>query len=232
MERGRNSTFHTATLLVQGDAVRLENLTIKNTAGPVGQAVALSVEADRCSLENCRLIGCQDTLYCDGANARQHYENCYIEGTTDFIFGGATALFENCTIHSKADSYVTAASTPQGRAYGFVFLKCKLTASDGVKKVYLGRPWRSYAKTIFVQCELGAHIRPEGWNNWNSAEKEQTVFYAEGGTPVPDPMSRSGLRGQNCCPLKSRSSTPLRKCSNRLFYLRWNNATGFNRFSL
>ena len=185
MERGRNSTFHTATLLVQGDAVRLENLTIKNTAGPVGQAVALSVEADRCSLENCRLIGCQDTLYCDGANARQHYENCYIEGTTDFIFGGATALFENCTIHSKADSYVTAASTPQGRAYGFVFLKCKLTASDGVTKVFLGRPWRSYAKTVFVQCELGAHIRPEGWNNWNSAEKEQTVFYAEGGNSGP-----------------------------------------------
>lgn len=185
MERGRNSTFHTATLLVQGDDVRLENLVIENTAGPVGQAVALAVEADRCVVENCRLSGCQDTLYADGANARQHYKNCTIEGTTDFIFGGATALFENCTILSKADSYVTAASTPQGRPYGFVFLNCKLTATDGVSKVYLGRPWRSHAQTVFVTCELGEHIRPEGWHNWNSADKEKTVFYAELGCTGP-----------------------------------------------
>ena len=181
MERGRNSTFHTATLLVQGDDVRLENLIVKNTAGPVGQAVALSVEADRCMVENCRLIGCQDTLYADGAHARQHYKNCYIEGTTDFIFGGATALFENCTIHSKANSYITAASTPENRPYGFVFLDCTLTAAEGVSKVYLGRPWRSFAKTVFVKCAMGSHIRSEGWHNWNSEAKEKTVFYAEGG---------------------------------------------------
>lgn len=180
MERGRNSTFHTATLLVQGDECRVENLTIENAAGEVGQAVAVAVEADRTVFENCRIIGHQDTLYADGANARQHYRNCTIEGTTDFIFGGATAFFENCTIHSKADSYVTAASTPEGRTYGFVFRKCKLTAASGVGKVYLGRPWRSYAKTVFVECELGAHIRPEGWHNWNSPEKEKTVVYAEG----------------------------------------------------
>jgi len=185
MDRGRNSTFHTATLLVQGDDFRAENLTVENTAGPVGQALALSVEADRCVFENCRMLGNQDTLYADGANARQHYKNCYIEGTTDFIFGGATALFENCTIHSKANSYITAASTPQGRPFGFVFLKCKLTAADGVNKVFLGRPWRSYAKTVFVECDMGGHIRPEGWHNWNSPEKERTVFYAEGGNTGP-----------------------------------------------
>ena len=185
MERGRNSTFHTATLLVQGDDFRAENLTIENRAGAVGQAVALAVEADRCVLENCRLLGNQDTLYADGANARQYYRNCYIEGTTDFIFGGATALFEDCTIHSKADSYITAASTPKGRPYGFVFLKCRLTAADSVKKVHLGRPWRSHAKTVFVGCEMGGHIRPEGWHNWNSPEKELTVFYAEGGNRGP-----------------------------------------------
>ncbi len=185
MKRGRNSTFHTATLLVQGDEFRAENLTIENSAGPVGQAIALAVEADRCVVENCRLLGNQDTLYADGANTRQYYRNCYIEGTTDFIFGGATALFENCTIHSKANSYITAASTPEGRPYGFVFLGCKLTAAAGVDKVYLGRPWRSYAKTVFVKCDMGSHIRPEGWNNWGSPEKEQTVFYAEGANTGP-----------------------------------------------
>jgi len=185
MQRGRNSTFHTATLLVQGDEFRAENLTIENGAGPVGQAVALAVEADRCVFTNCRLLGNQDTLFADGANTRRHYRNCTIEGTTDFIFGGATALFENCTIHSKADSYITAASTPQGRPYGFMFLKCKLTATDGVTRVYLGRPWRSYAKRVFVECDMGGHIRPEGWHNWNAPEKEQTVFYAEGANTGP-----------------------------------------------
>lgn len=180
MKRGRNSTFHTATLRVQGDDFRAENLTIENSAGKVGQALALSVEADRCVFENCRMLGNQDTLYAAGANARQRYRHCYIEGTTDYIFGEATALFENCTIHSKADSYITAASTPEGRPYGFVFLNCTLTAADGISRVYLGRPWRSYAKTVFVACDMGGHIRPEGWDNWGSPEKEQTVFYAEG----------------------------------------------------
>lgn len=185
MKRGPNSTFHTATLLVQGDDFRAQNLTIENTAGPVGQAVALAVEADRCVFENCRLLGHQDTLYADGVNARQYYKDCTIEGTTDFIFGGATALFENCTIHSKSNSYITAASTPQGRLYGFVFVNCKLTAAENVDKVYLGRPWRSYAKTVFVKCEMGGHIRPEGWHNWGSTEKERTVFYAEGQNTGP-----------------------------------------------
>jgi len=185
MQRGRNSTFHTATLLVQGDEFRAENLTIENTAGPVGQAVAVAVEADRCVFANCWMLGHQDTLYADGANTRQHYRNCYIEGTTDFLFGGATALFENCTIHSKADSYITAASTPEGRPYGLVFRRCQLTAAEGVTKVYLGRPWRSYAQTVFVECDMGSHIRPEGWHNWNAPEKERTVFYAEGANTGP-----------------------------------------------
>ncbi len=181
IDRGRNSTFHTATMLVQSDNFRMKNVVVENNAGRVGQAVALAVESDRCVFENCRFIGNQDTLYVDGANTRQHYINCYIEGTTDYIFGQATALFENCVIHSKQNSYITAASTPQGRPYGLVFLNCKLTADDGVDKVYLGRPWRQYAKTAFVKCELGGHIRPEGWHNWNDKGKEQTVAYVEGG---------------------------------------------------
>ena len=185
IDRGRNSTFHTATLLVQGDNFRAENLTVENTAGQVGQAVAVAVEADRAEFVDCIFLGNQDTLYADGANARQYYRNCYIEGTTDFIFGGATALFEDCTIHAKSNSYLTAASTPRGRQFGFVFLDCKLTAAKGVDEVYLGRPWRSYARTVFINCELGDHIVPAGWDNWNDPGKEQTVFYAEYGNTGP-----------------------------------------------
>ncbi|MEZ6102621.1 MAG: pectinesterase family protein [Pirellulaceae bacterium] len=185
MKRGRNSTFHTATLLVDGDECCLENLTIENTAGPVGQAVALSVEADRCLIENCRLVGHQDTLYAAGTNSRQHYRNCHIEGTTDFVFGEATAYFENCTLHSKANSYITAASTPAGRPHGFVFDNCRLTAADGVKDVFLGRPWRSFAKTVFIHCEMDGHIHPAGWSNWNAPENETTAYYAEGHNTGP-----------------------------------------------
>ena len=179
INRSRNSTFHTPTLLVQGENCRIENLTIENTAGPVGQAVALAVEADRCVVQNCSIKGHQDTLYAAGSNSRQHYKNCHIEGTTDFIFGEATALFEGCSIHSLSNSFITAASTPQGREFGFVFMRCKLTAAPGVDSVYLGRPWRPFAKTAFLHCEMGKHIRPEGWDNWSSAIREKTTFYAE-----------------------------------------------------
>lgn len=108
--------------------------------------------------------------------------NCYIEGTTDFIFGPSTALFEGCTIHSKINSYVTAASTPANIAVGYVFKKCKLTAAPGVDKVYLGRPWRPYAATVFIDCELGKHICPAGWDNWRNPENEKTSRYAEYGS--------------------------------------------------
>ena len=124
-------------------------------------------------------------MFASGENSRQLYRNCYIEGTTDFIFGSATALFENCTIHSKSDSYITAASTPQWVEYGFVFKDCKLTADPAVSKVYLGRPWRDFAKTVFIDTEMGAHIVPSGWHNWNREKAEQTVFYAESGSFGP-----------------------------------------------
>ena len=105
--------------------------------------------------------------------------NCYIEGTTDFIFGPATAVFQNCTIHSKSNSYITAANTLRGKKYGFVLLDCKLTADSGVDKVYLGRPWRAWAKTVFIRCDLGKHILPAGWDNWSDPNNEKTAFYAE-----------------------------------------------------
>jgi len=185
INRGRNSTFYTYTLLVIADDFTAENLTIENNSGPVGQALALYVKGDRCVFRKCRILGNQDTLYTDGLSSRQYFEECYIEGTTDFIFGPATALFNNCTIHSLRDSYVTAASTPEGKPFGYVFLNCKLTAAPEAKKVYLGRPWRDYAKTVFVNCELGAHIIPAGWSNWSGTQRDKTAFYAEYGNSGP-----------------------------------------------
>jgi pectinesterase len=179
MNMGPNSTFYTPTLFVEGDEFMARNLTIENTAGEVGQAVALSVFADKVRIENCRIIGNQDTLYASGDSARQYYKNCYIEGTTDFVFGRSTAFFESCVIHSKKNSYITAAATPEGNAFGYVFKNCILTADTAARQVYLGRPWRIYAKTVFIDCEMGDHIRPEGWHNWSKPEAEKTAFYAE-----------------------------------------------------
>lgn len=176
--KGSINTFTSYTAKVMGADFYAENITFENTAGQVGQAVALHVEADRSVFKNCRFLGNQDTIY-TGGESRQYFIDCYIEGTTDFIFGAATVVFENCTIHSKKDSYITAASTPKGKRYGYVFLNCKLTSSSEVSEVYLGRPWRIYAKTVFVNCTMGSHILPEGWHNWSKPEAEKTTFYAE-----------------------------------------------------
>lgn len=175
-------TFETYTLKVLGNSLTFKNLTIENTAGNVGQAVALHAEGDRLVFENCRFLGNQDTMFASGENSRQLYKNCYIEGTTDYIFGSATALFDHCEIHSKSDSYITAASTPEWVEFGFVFNNCKLTAAEEVTKLYLGRPWRDFAKTVFINTEMDAPIVPEGWHNWSRTDAEQTVYYAEYGS--------------------------------------------------
>ena len=175
---GRNSTFFTPTLLVEANNVLLKNLTIENAAGEVGQAVALAVSSDEVAVINCKLLGNQDTLYASG-KGKQYYKDCYIEGTTDFIFGSATAFFENCQIHSKKDSYITAASTLKESEFGYVFKDCKITSDENVTKVYLGRPWRIYAKTVFINSNLGKHILAVGWHNWSKPEAEKTTFYAE-----------------------------------------------------
>jgi pectinesterase len=177
------STFTSYTMLVQGNDITLENLTIQNTAGRVGQAVALHLEGDRIKVKNCKIISNQDTLLVHRTGNRQYFLDCYIEGTTDFIFGEATALFVNCTIKSMTNSFITAASTRQGVPFGFVFLDCKLIADEAATKVYLGRPWRPYAKTVFINCELGGHISAEGWDPWSGdkmfPDKDKTAFYAE-----------------------------------------------------
>ena len=176
---GRNSTFYTPTLLVEGADFSASNLTIKNTSGDNGQAIALSVIANRVLVSNCNILGNQDTLYLSGEDSKQYFKDCYIEGTTDFIFGGATALFENCVIHSIKSSYITAASTPEGNDFGFVFKNCKLTANPLATAVYLGRPWRIYAKTVYLNCQMGKQIKPEGWENWSKPDAEKKAFYAE-----------------------------------------------------
>lgn len=180
------TTFNSYTLLVMGDDIKISGLTIQNGSCNEGQAVSLHIEGDRFVIKNSKILGCQDTVYSATSHSRQYFENCYIEGTTDFIFGQATVVFKSCTIKSLADSYITAAATEADRKYGFVFFDCKLIAKEGITKVYLGRPWRPYAKTVFINTEMGKHILPEGWNPWKGdkmfPDKEKTAYYAESGS--------------------------------------------------
>lgn len=155
-----------------------ENITFENSAGPVGQAVAVIVRSDKASFENCRFIGFQDTLYTHKAGSRQYYKNCYIEGTVDFIFGASTAYFEGCEIYCKKNGYITAPSTPQDTQHGYVFYKCKISG-ENPNSFYLGRPWRPYGKVAFIECEMSDVIKPEGWNNWGKASNEQTASFME-----------------------------------------------------
>lgn len=214
-EGDRRGTFRTATLRIDTHDFTAENLTIQNDAGyghTVGQALALYADGDRIYLENCRLIGSQDTLFAaplplkeakpggfkgPGENrpripGRHCYRNCLIQGDVDFIFGGATAWFENCTLFSKQPGdrkppespddtviygYITAASTPENQPFGFCFLNCKLTGDCPTGTVMLGRPWREWAKTVYLNCELGAHIHPAGWADWEKPHEH--FYYAE-----------------------------------------------------
>ena len=201
-------TSGSATMYIHSSYVTLEDLAVENTAGEgkeIGQAVALFTDGDFIFVHRCRLIGNQDTLYTygrygkDGGVKRNYYLDCYIEGTTDFIFGPSICFFENCLIHQKKNSYVTAASTFEGQKYGYVFVGCKLTASEGVTKCYLGRPWGAYAKTVFMNCELGSHILPAGWHNWNKPGKpitEKCCYYAEYRNSGPGAVNLGGKAGK------------------------------------
>ena len=175
-------TFRTYTLKIEGCNITLRNLTIENNAPRLGQAVALHTEGTRLAFVNCRFLGCQDTVYTGMPYTLLYFLNCYIEGTTDFIFGPSTAWFENCEIYSKINSYVTAASTPKDCKYGYIFNNSTLTAADSVTNVKFGRPSRAHAHTPFMNRELGQHIAPAGWKNWvdyHDPAKEGTVRYME-----------------------------------------------------
>ena len=171
-------TFRSFTVRVDANDITFKNITIENNAARLGQAVAVHTQGDRIVFVNCRLLGNQDTVYTGMPNTRVFFDHCYIEGTTDFVFGAATAWFEQCTIHCKLNSFITAASTPQEAEFGYVFNQCTITAAENVTKLYLGRPWRDYGYTLFMHCTLPKQIRPEGWHNWEK-HREQTARYME-----------------------------------------------------
>lgn len=184
-------TFRTPTVQIDGDGFEMENLTIANSAGEPGprpdgpavvQALALRVDGDRIAFRNCRFLGWQDTILVN--RGRQYFADCYIEGHVDFIFGAATAFFERCHIHCLKNGYITAASTPDGQPNGLVFTDCTITGVDGAR-TYLGRPWREFAKTVFIRTEMSDVVRAEGWHNWNKPGAEQTTFYREFGNTGP-----------------------------------------------
>lgn len=172
------STADSYTFLVEGDDFYAENLTIRNTAGNVGQAVAIRTTGDRQVFQNCQFLGFQDTYYAH--KNRQYNLNCYIEGATDFIFGDATAVFEDCTINCvKGGQYITApndtklistTASDEPFYHGLLFLNSTITADADVpdNSYYLGRPWGAPASAVYINCEFGSHIRPEGWSEWDN----------------------------------------------------------------
>ncbi len=210
----RSGTFRSYTAFFGSHDLTAENLTFENAAGPgciAGQSLAMYADGDRIAFRGCRFLGYQDTIFtgplppstiipnsfagprenAPKINGRQYYENCYIRGDVDFIFGSATAYFQSCEIFSKRRSgggpggYVTAASTPEGQKYGYIFHNCRFTSDNDLGTVYLGRPWRNFAHTAVIQCYLGGHIHQEGWNNWKKPEAEQTARYEEYGNEGP-----------------------------------------------
>ena len=174
------NTWTCASVFVYGNDFHAAHLTFENNAGfTAGQAVALRVEGNRASFDDCSITGFQDVLFLSGSGVKQYFRNCYIEGTTDFIFGAATAVFRDCHIHSKKNSHVTAASTNSIIPFGFVFIDCHLTADTSVNKVSLGRPWSPTACVTYIHCQLDKHIIPEGWNNWKNPNNEATARFSE-----------------------------------------------------
>ncbi len=170
-------TFRTPSTIIDADDFTAENITFENSAGPVGQALAIRVDGDRVVFRNCRFLGWQDTILLN--RGRQYFEHCYIAGHVDFIFGGATAFFEACEIHCLRSGYITAASTPNDRRFGFVFRYCKITGESSDVKTYLGRPWRDFASVVFLDTEMSDVVRPAGWHNWDLPNREQTSRYGE-----------------------------------------------------
>jgi pectinesterase len=182
-------TFRTPSTVIDADDFTAENLTFENSAGPVGQALALRVDGDRVVFRNCRFLGWQDTIFLN--RGRQYFEDSLIAGHVDFIFGGATAFFERCRLHCWRNGYITAASTPSGERHGFVFAHGRITGANAEVKTYLGRPWRDFAQVTFLDMEMSDVVRPEGWHNWDRPEREKSARYAEFGSVGPGASLRT-----------------------------------------
>ncbi len=198
------NTFHTYTLYIGGNHITLKGLIIQNEALPsktYGQAVALHVDGDDFLCENCIISSAQDTLFtgplphdlCEryasfyppeklkGYPTKQIYKHCTIRGDVDFIFGCATALFEECKIvtidsNRTTPSFVCAPAHPKVLPYGYLFYKCSL---EGNEKTFLARPWRDYGCVAFIDCQLGKHVLPEGYNKWNDTNRDKTARFYE-----------------------------------------------------
>jgi pectinesterase len=176
-------TFRTPSTLIDADDFIAENVTFENSAGPVGQALAIRIDGDRAIFRRCRFLGWRDTIL--GNRGRHYFEDCTIKGHVDFIFGAATMFFDRCRIECLGNGYITAASTPETERFGYVFANCQITGADEKVRTYLGRPWRDFAKVAFVNCEMSEVVRPEGWHNWGKPEREKSTAYAEGGSTGP-----------------------------------------------
>ena len=177
---GPIDTRSSYSCIVRANHFLADNISFQNDAGfTAGQAVALEADGDQLVFTHCRFVGNQDVLFTNSESSRQYYKDCYIEGSTDFIFGSATVWFEQCHIHSKKNSHVTAASTPQDHPFGYIFHDCTLTGDTSLRTVSLGRPWRPYACVAYIHCYMDRHIRPEGWSNWNTTDNYKTARYAE-----------------------------------------------------
>lgn len=177
------ATFRTPTVYLDADDFTCENITFDNNAGRKGQALAIRIDGDREVFRHCRFLGWQDTIL---ANRGRHYfEDCYIAGATDFIFGGATAYFEHCHIHCVGSGFISAASTPDFEPYGYVFDHCTITGETPQVKTYLGRPWRDYAQTVWLFTEMSEVVQPGGWNNWGKPYAEKVSRYSEYGSTGP-----------------------------------------------
>lgn len=191
-------TFRTPSTQIDADDFTAENITFENSAGPVGQALAIRVDGDRAVFRNCRFLGWQDTILLN--RGRQFFDRCYIEGHVDFIFGGATAWFDKCHIHCLKNGYITAASTPDNAPFGFVFSDCQITAASPDVKTFLGRPWRAFSAVTFLRTEMCDAVRPPGWNNWDLPEREKTVRYAEFKSTGPALSHKIACLGRNNSP--------------------------------
>jgi len=184
-------TFRTPSVTVDADDFSADGVTFENSAGAVGQALAIRIDGDRTVFRHCRFVGYQDTILTN--QGRHYYQQCEIRGAVDFIFGAGTDFFDACTIHCVGNGYITAASTPQEQPFGYVFSHCTITADPAVKRMFLGRPWRPYASVTYLNTSMPECIALEGWNNWGKPENELTMRNAEFASTGPGarPESRA-----------------------------------------
>ena len=214
-------TINTRTswsFLISADDFTAKNISFQNDAGfTAGQAVAVESDGDKASFFNCRFVGFQDVLFTNSDRSRQYYKNCYIEGTTDFIFGSSTVWFEQCHIHSKKNSHVTAAATPKEHPFGYVFSDCVLTGDSTLHNVSLGRPWRPYASVVYIHCYIGQHIMPQGWANWNQTENYKTARYAEYQNYGP-----GAATAQRVAWIRQLTDEEIKKYTLKTIFVNWN----------